>query len=435
MSIQGKMRRLQRIVRTSCLIITFMSTTGCGPSGMNNDAAAPVDAAADLSLMPAHDQSAAPDLQMPDLLPPSDLIPPFGTDASLCVNVSKPPPCVPRKQAVPLPQYLQVPPMPLRTGIGDLDGDGLNDLVVADAYSERVTVLLNHGDGTFPTRGMYGLPDPSEPAGIEVRDIDNDGDADVLVAGSNYPLAVLKNLGGGVLDHYVRYDSSSRRTSYARVLALSDINCDGFVDIIIQSAYLLNRGDGTFQKPIYIGDAMSSTFYQSNFGDMNGDGWPDLVTRQTQDVDKGGTLSVLSSRGGVFLPVFTGLFTLGYVELADLNRDSRLDAMLVEGAALGDGFGNLGKPLGAPPFIGAESVLADINNDGIIDRVATGAQMGPEVTLGRGDGSFGPSLVSQPRQLGGRHPVIGDLDGDCWPEVVTADAVTIWVNQHNGTFK
>ncbi len=38
----------------------------------------------------------------------------------------------------------------------DLDGDGDNDLAVANYYSDNVSVRLNNGDGTFQQPVNYG---------------------------------------------------------------------------------------------------------------------------------------------------------------------------------------------------------------------------------------------------------------------------------------
>lgn len=44
---------------------------------------------------------------------------------------------------------------PESIAIGDLDGDGIPDLAVANALSGTVSILLGRGDGTFPRRKLH----------------------------------------------------------------------------------------------------------------------------------------------------------------------------------------------------------------------------------------------------------------------------------------
>ena len=78
----------------------------------------------------------------------------------------------------------------------DLDGDGDNDLAVANLGSDNVSVLLNNGDGTFAPKVDYGVED--YPFSVCSVDLDGDGDNDLAVAnlGSDN-VSVLLNNGDG----------------------------------------------------------------------------------------------------------------------------------------------------------------------------------------------------------------------------------------------
>ncbi len=79
--------------------------------------------------------------------------------------------------------------------ISDLDGDGDNDLAVANAgfISGNVSVLLNNGDGQFALTGIYGAGDG--PHSVFISDLDDDGDNDLAVANQkSHNVSVLLNL-------------------------------------------------------------------------------------------------------------------------------------------------------------------------------------------------------------------------------------------------
>lgn len=387
----------------------------------------PVDMA-----VPPIDIAVFPDLIIPpDLLPPPDMIPPYGTDASLCVLAPKPKACVPRKQIFPLPNYIFVGLIPEAVALGDLDGDGLNDVAVTEMKTLTVDVFLNRGDGTFANTGNYDLPGGGGVWTIQIKDIDNDGLADVLVGANVYPLVVLRNRGGGVLGQWARFNSP---TVGSNKLSFADLNCDGFLDVINQASFFLNRRDGTFAGGVLLTPGDPINGYHSAFaGDMDGDGWPDIV-RQLGINSR--PVTIFSSRGGLFQPVFEDDYPgSDWVILGDLNNDGRLDVAMTSESALGDGKGKLGKPLSAP-LVGGY-LLDDVNKDGVLDRVTVG-NCGPAVTLGRGDGTFDPLMDNPQRnKCGGGIPAVGDLDGDCWPDMAVgaSGGFYLFTNQHNGLFK
>ncbi len=65
----------------------------------------------------------------------------------------------------------------------DLDGNGTLDFVALISQEhEVIEAFLNRGDGTFETRRIYAAPNPSwGSSGIELVDLDTDGDLDLLV--------------------------------------------------------------------------------------------------------------------------------------------------------------------------------------------------------------------------------------------------------------
>ncbi len=84
------------------------------------------------------------------------------------------------------PQTIATGRGPISIAAGDIDGDGKPDLVVADFddCGPYVSVLLGHGDGTFAARDDYGVD--AAPRSVAIGDLDGDGHADVVVA-CDYP--------------------------------------------------------------------------------------------------------------------------------------------------------------------------------------------------------------------------------------------------------
>jgi hypothetical protein len=64
-----------------------------------------------------------------------------------------------------------------------LDGDGDGDVVAANFGADKISILLNHGDGTFSAYVQYGVG--NGPLGIVIGDLDGHGSDDIAVANQN----------------------------------------------------------------------------------------------------------------------------------------------------------------------------------------------------------------------------------------------------------
>src|SRR5262249_50720894 len=114
-----------------------------------------------------------------------------------------------------LPQSVyDVGPMPLGIALADLDGDGKLDIAVANYdytndYSDgTVTVLSNRGDGTFgaPTITTFGLA----PDWVTVGDVNGDGLPDLVVANRNSgSVTVLASQSAGVAGDVYTIDGAT----------------------------------------------------------------------------------------------------------------------------------------------------------------------------------------------------------------------------------
>src|SRR5712692_2412997 len=82
---------------------------------------------------------------------------------------------------------------PVSVAVGDFNGDGVQDLAVANANSNNVSVLSGNGDGSF--RGVQNFAAGSGPRSVAVGDFNGDGVQDLAVAnnGSNNVSVLLGN--------------------------------------------------------------------------------------------------------------------------------------------------------------------------------------------------------------------------------------------------
>ena len=110
----------------------------------------------------------------------------------------------------------------LSVAVGDVNADGKPDLMVANncdtgnCNGGSVGVLLGHGDGTFYAAVSYASGGPGATS-VAVGDVNGDGKPDLLVANgcadancTNSSVGVLLGNGDGTFQAAVSYDSGGR---------------------------------------------------------------------------------------------------------------------------------------------------------------------------------------------------------------------------------
>lgn len=287
---------------------------------------------------------------------------------------------------------------------GDYNEDGDLDVLVANVTigSSDRQLIFAPGDGTgrFGSGTAFSLKDVSE---VESADMDGDGHLDLVtrlfsLSESGDKVRVLAGHGDGT---FSKLSQATLPYDWPYGVAVADINGDDRPDVGVgsnQSIYssqpgevqvLLNNGSGGLvgSQLLLAGINPSSL----PFGDLDGDGDPDLITAHDQ---AGKKPDPLKSSIAVFLNDGAGRFTEPSfypagarntaVETADFNSDGQLDVVVGDrfrnhsvSVLLGDGTGSLAAPTRA--LIGGDYpddivpvAVADFNLDGRPDILTSG---------------------------------------------------------------
>ena len=173
------------------------------------------------------------------------------------------------------------PAGPDSVAVGDLNGDGADDIMVTNSDVDTVSVLFQSSAGTLPSAPSLTLATGSSPQEGALGDLNHDGLNDV---------AVLNTLDGTV---EVFFNDALTGLSTTASLSLSpgvgsesfavgDLNGDGKDDIVVtnkdtgEAAIYIQDVDGITPEPNQRLPAGFSPDAQA-IGDLNGDGRSDLA--------------------------------------------------------------------------------------------------------------------------------------------------------------
>ncbi len=223
----------------------------------------------------------------------------------------------------------------------DLNGDGKPDILAVPTWDQQTfgaaiqyafTVFLNQGGGSFVSAGTFSVAPVSEDPGTGffppiVVDLNGDGKPDIV---------------------------SQTLTFYST----QELNPQRSVDV------LLNNGDGTFgtYMPVSVPNPADYSGgpspYGSGYGDVNGDGKPDLILTLASTASELNAMVLLGKGDGTFqAPLYLALLPLvpapprsepPSAVVEDFNLDGKQDLIFSNGQlALGNGDGSfvLSSPL------------------------------------------------------------------------------------------
>jgi hypothetical protein len=280
---------------------------------------------------------------------------------------------------------------------GDVNGDGIPDLVVENALppydagqqGPDTSVLLGRKDGTFasPIASYVGLGDIRGTEDVFLVDVNGDGHLDLIT-----DAGVALGKGDGTFGTPIAFPIDPNANPNFTNVVVGDVNSDGKVDVLLSTTgritVLLGDGTGNFSAGQVIDLGCGSECYASvAIGKLNSSSSLDFVVGVVNPPGAANLVTYLNNGDGTFHQAQRFALTdesfspyVIAVAIADITGDGMNDVIVQSGSLgilPGQGNGTLAGPITFAYPIGAYGstafALADYNNDGALDLVMPAA--------------------------------------------------------------
>ena len=319
-----------------------------------------------------------------------------------------------------------------RVALADVDGDGNDDIMGVlmrdNLDGPGFAWAQSNGAGLFPTSTTVDFPSFKTTTGLAMGDMDGDGRNDLVRASTNTGRVYWRrSLSDGQVASGLELFQNFGASGSAWMVV--DLNNDGVSDVVfarqsrLEVAY--NDGAGHSLGPVVVGPGSFDVVVAA---DMNGDGVLDLVTGAGSGGPDELTVFLMGLAGPASsVSSLSGIDT-DSLATGDLDGDGNMDVVYVESNIVrwvaGGGDGTLSSPqvLATTAYFAPGVLVADVEDDGDVDVLFFSDFTTLQLLTNDGTGLFGTPTEIEGKSaapVSGRSSLaVADFNGDTVPDLL-----------------